>query len=82
MDFVSVFLGAFRREGPIVLALAVVLQFATWLYFERNPPPLSQTEFIGDFVFNGAIVILGFAIYRKIFRRVQPARKPSKRWRP
>jgi hypothetical protein len=79
MDFGSVFLGAFKKEGPIGLALVVVLQFVTWLYFERNPPSLTQTQFIGDLVFNGAIVILGLAIYKKMFRRRQPARKRSKR---
>ena len=81
MDFGNVFLGAFKKEGPIALALVVVLQFITWLYFEWNPPSLTRTQFIGDVVFNGAIVILGLAIYRAMFRRTQPIRKPSKRWR-
>jgi hypothetical protein len=82
MDFGSVFLSAFKKEGPIALALVLVLQFATWLYFEWNPPSLTQTQFIGDLVFNGAIVILSLAIYKTIFGRTQPAkRKSSKRWR-
>jgi hypothetical protein len=53
MDFGSVFLGVFKKEGPIALALVVVLQFVTWLYFEQNPPSLTQTQFVGDLVFNG-----------------------------
>ena len=79
MDFGSVFLGAFKKEGSIALALVVVLQFVTWLYFEKNPPSLTQTQFIGDLVFNGAIVILGLAIYKGISGRTKPSKKRSKR---
>jgi len=79
MDFGSVFLGVFKKEGPIALALVVVLQFVTWLYFEQNPPSLTQTQFVGDLVFNGAIVILGLAIYKKASRRTKPSKKRSKR---
>jgi hypothetical protein len=79
MDVGSIFLGAFKKEGPIALALVVILQFLTWLYFEQNPPSLTQTQFIGDLVFNGAVVILGLGIYRVLFRRTKPAKRRSKR---
>jgi hypothetical protein len=79
MDLGSIFLGAFKKERPIALPLVVILQFLTWLYFEQNPPSLTQTQFIGDLVFNGAVVILGLAIYKTMFRRTQPAKGRSKR---